>query len=109
MSSVLESPRIVDGLAMPSVETICAPPMSARRMTLFAVVPILVLVALQFATFEFSEPIFFGDENRHVMTSIFFRDLLADHPLTGLRGYAENYYVQYPALGLLIWPPLFLV
>ena len=108
MTIVLESPRIVDGLATPSVETICAQsPTSARRLTLFAVVPILVLVALQCATFEFSEPIFFGDENRHVMTSIFFRDLLADRPLTGLRGYAENYYVQYPALGLLIWPPLF--
>ncbi len=107
MTAVLESPRIVDVVATPSVETIGAPPPTARRKTLFAVVPILVLVALQCATFEFSEPIFFGDENRHVMTSIFFRDLLADHPLTGLRGYAENYYVQYPALGLLIWPPLF--
>lgn len=107
MSAVLEPPRIVDGLAMPSVEIICAQPRSARRMTLFAIVPILVLVALQLATFQFSEPIFFGDENRHVMTSIFFRDLLADRPLTDLRGYAENYYVQYPALGLLIWPPLF--
>lgn len=107
MTAVLEPPRIVDGLAMPSVETICAPPITTRRMTLFAVVPILIVAALQFATFQFSEPIFFGDENRHVMTSIFFRDLLADHPLTGLRGYAENYYVQYPALGLLIWPPLF--
>lgn len=108
MTVVLHSPRIVDGVATPSVETICAQSStSARRMTLFAVVPILLLVALQVATFEFSEPIFFGDENRHVMTSIFFRDLLSDRPLTDLRGYAENYYVQYPALGLLIWPPLF--
>ena len=108
MTAVLESPRIADGFVTPSVERVCAESSTTlRRMTLFAVVPILVLVALQLATFQFSEPIFFGDENRHVMTSIFFRDLLADRPLTDLRGYAENYYVQYPALGLLIWPPLF--
>ena len=108
MTVVLESPRILDVVTTPSVETVCAQPATtARRTMLFAAVPIFVLVVLQLATYEFSEPIFFGDENRHVMTSIFFRDLLADRPLTGLRGYAENYYVQYPALGLLIWPPLF--
>ncbi|MFM9965552.1 MAG: ArnT family glycosyltransferase [Planctomycetaceae bacterium] len=71
------------------------------------VLPIALLIVIQLLTFEASEPVFYGDENRHVMTSIFFRDLLADRPLSGLRGYAENYYVQYPALGLLIWPPLF--
>ncbi|MBL8816748.1 MAG: glycosyltransferase family 39 protein [Planctomyces sp.] len=53
------------------------------------------------------EPIFYGDSNRHVVTSIFFRDLLTDLPLSHPRQYAEEYYEQYPALGLLVWPPLF--
>lgn len=53
------------------------------------------------------EPVFNGDANRHVMTSVFFRDLLVDLPLTDPKGYATDYYEQYPALGLLIWPPLF--
>lgn len=54
-----------------------------------------------------SEPVFNGDSNRHVMTSVFFRDALVDLPFEDPRGYAEDYYRQYPALGLLIWPPLF--
>lgn len=54
-----------------------------------------------------NEPVFNGDENRHVMTSVFFCDLLTDRPLDHLREYTEDYYDQYPALGLLVWPPLF--
>ena len=41
------------------------------------------------------------------MTGVFFRDLLHDHAFAHLRTYAEHYYLQYPALGLLVWPPLF--
>lgn len=54
-----------------------------------------------------AEPVFNGDENRHVMTSVFFHDFLTDLPWQNPKSYAENYYEQYPALGLLIWPPLF--
>ena len=57
------------------------------------------------------EPVFGGDSNRHVVTSIFFRDYLSDTMTTGRlnnpKDYAERYYEQYPALGLLVWPPLF--
>lgn len=54
-----------------------------------------------------AEPVFNGDANRHVMTSVFFHDFFVDLPLSDPKGYAEQYYDQYPALGLLIWPPLF--
>jgi hypothetical protein len=53
-----------------------------------------------------SEPFFNNDETRHLMTGVFFRDLLVDLPLNQPQAYAENYYLQYPALGLLVWPPL---
>lgn len=53
------------------------------------------------------EPVYNGDSNRHVMTSIFFKDLLNDRPFDNPRQYAQDYYLQYPALGLLVWPPLF--
>jgi 4-amino-4-deoxy-L-arabinose transferase-like glycosyltransferase len=56
-----------------------------------------------------TEPFFNNDETRHVMTGVFFRDLFADHPVADLPDYAVRYYVQYPALGLLVWPPLFYV
>lgn len=53
------------------------------------------------------EPVFNGDANRHVMTSVFFHDFYRDLPIDHPQKYAEDYYEQYPALGLLVWPPLF--
>ncbi|MBI1738939.1 MAG: glycosyltransferase family 39 protein, partial [Acidobacteria bacterium] len=50
---------------------------------------------------------FFGDETRHAMTGVFFRDLLVDHPWSNPVQYAYEYYTKYPALGLVYWPPLF--
>lgn len=74
-----------------------------RRWLLIAALPIL----LHLITLRPDEPVYNGDANRHAMTSVFFRDLLIDQPLDHPRQYAENYYRQYPALGLMIWPPLF--
>lgn len=55
------------------------------------------------------EPFKNGDETRHVMTGVFVRDALADLPASAAdpRGYATKYYVQYPALGIIVWPPFF--
>ncbi len=47
------------------------------------------------------------DDARHVLTGIFYRDLLLDLPVSDLRAYAFDFYIQYPALGLLHWPPVF--
>src|SRR5262249_10238404 len=49
-----------------------------------------------------------NDETRHVMTGVFARDALVDgeawrHPTS----FAKRYYLKYPALGLLVWPPLY--
>jgi hypothetical protein len=68
---------------------------------------LLVLALAQVLTWQPSEPFFNNDETRHVMTGVFFRDLLVDLPLDRLRPYAVEYYLQYPALGVLVWPPLF--
>ncbi len=55
------------------------------------------------------EPWKFNDETRHVMTGVFVRDAIHDLPqfLANPKGYAVRYYTQYPALGLLVWPPFF--
>ena len=78
-----------------------------RRAILLIALP----VALHLVCARPVEPVFGGDSNRHVVTSIFFRDLLTDTITTGHlsnpKDYAERYYEQYPALGLLVWPPLF--
>jgi Dolichyl-phosphate-mannose-protein mannosyltransferase len=54
-----------------------------------------------------SEPFFNSDETRHIMMGVFFRDLFQDLPISHLKDYSIRYYLQYPALSLLIWPPLF--
>ena len=68
---------------------------------------LLVLGLAQALAWQPSEPFYNNDENRHVMTGVFFHDFLADLPPHGLRDYATQYYMQYPALGLMVWPPLF--
>ncbi len=74
--------------------------------------PSIILTGLAFLHFCFSpvgEPFKNGDETRHVMTGVFVRDALADWPTSTAdpREYAVRYYMQYPALGLIIWPPFF--
>lgn len=70
----------------------------------------LILLGLALAhvlTYTASEPFFNNDETRHVMTGVFMRDLFFDRPWSSPRDYAVHYYSQYPALGILVWPPLF--
>ena len=78
-----------------------------RRALLLVALP----VVLHLVCTRPVEPVFGGDSNRHVVTSIFFRDYLTDTITSGQlsnpKDYAERYYEQYPALGLLVWPPLF--
>ena len=68
---------------------------------------LLLLCALQLATWQESEPFYNNDETRHLLTSVYFRDLFYERPWTGLAGWTVRYYLQYPALGLLVWPPFF--
>lgn len=79
--------------------------LQSRNAGLLLVLVVLVLVHA--ALYRSSDPFFNVDEARHLMTGVFFRDFLVDLPLTHPRDYAVEYYVQYPALGLLVWPPLF--
>lgn len=68
---------------------------------------LLILALAHALAWQPGEPFYNNDENRHVMTGVFFRDLLLDRPFDRPRDYAVDYYLQYPALGLAVWPPLF--
>jgi hypothetical protein len=50
-----------------------------------------------------------NDETRHVMTGVFFADAIHELPAFARnpKSFATEYYTQYPALGLLVWPPFF--
>ena len=49
------------------------------------------------------------DEAQHAVTGLFVADALHDLPVRHPVQYAYRYYAQYPALGILHWPPLFYV
>jgi Dolichyl-phosphate-mannose-protein mannosyltransferase len=67
------------------------------------------LAVLHLCFSPIGEPFKNGDETRHVMTGVFVHDALADLPASAVdpRGYTTRYYVQYPALGIIVWPPFF--
>jgi hypothetical protein len=72
------------------------------------VVVLLAAAGAHALTFAPSEPFYNNDETRHVMTGVYFRDLYLAHPAPGeLCDWTVRYYLQYPALGLLIFPPAF--
>jgi Dolichyl-phosphate-mannose-protein mannosyltransferase len=75
-------------------------------------IPLALTIALFVAhqwIFIPSEPYFNNDETRHLMTGVFFHDFFRDLPFQHIREYTVNYYLKYPALGLIIWPPLFYI
>jgi hypothetical protein len=47
------------------------------------------------------------DAPRHALNGAFIRDLLADHPVRDPVGWAIDYYVKYPALTVMFYPPFF--
>ncbi|HWQ03480.1 MAG TPA: glycosyltransferase family 39 protein [Candidatus Nitrosotenuis sp.] len=71
-------------------------------LVLLAAVGIIVSLGIHVGEFHF-----FGDEMRHAMSGVFFRDLLVDFPWRNPVQYALEYYAKYPALGILYWPPFF--
>ena len=68
---------------------------------------LLAVLAVHLAMAEPGEPFYNGDETRHVMTGIFVADAIRDGGYRAPKLYAERYYAQYPALGLIVWPPGF--
>src|SRR5690606_30624614 len=47
-----------------------------------------------------------SDAPRHALNGLFVKDLLRDLPLDRLQDYAIGYYLQYPALTILFYPPM---
>lgn len=80
--------------------------MSSRPRLVFGCVLVAIL-ATYVATAARGEPFFHGDETRHVVTGVFVRDAIREGGYLHPRAFAERYYAQYPALGLIIYPPGF--
>lgn len=74
------------------------------------VIAILVFGAfglLMFVTAPVAGDFSWSDAPRHALNGIFMKDFIAGLPLDNPRQYAINYYLRYPALTILFYPPLF--
>jgi 4-amino-4-deoxy-L-arabinose transferase-like glycosyltransferase len=60
----------------------------------------LLLTAPLFGEFWWS------DAPRHALNGVFLHDLLLDFPSSDIKQWAINYYIQYPALTILFYPPV---
>ena len=72
--------------------------------------PLLLLgisVLLLFLSVPYEADLWWSDATRHTMDGVFFHDLIRDLPVGHLKQYAMDYYIQYPALATLFYPPLF--
>jgi hypothetical protein len=68
-----------------------------------------LLIAAAAATRQITQGEFYlnEDETVHAVTGLYFADFLSDMPLTHPIEYTYHYYGQYPALGLVHYPPFF--
>jgi len=66
-----------------------------------------IAVFLLFETSPRAGDFWWSDAPRHAMDGAFYYDLARNLPLTHLKQWAMDYYIQYPAITVLFYPPLF--
>src|SRR5271167_564181 len=66
-----------------------------------------IAVVLLFETSPRAGDFWWSDAPRHAMDGAFYRDMAHSLPVTHLKQWATDYYLQYPAVTVLFYPPLF--
>ena len=66
-------------------------------------------VVLLFETSPKQGDFWWSDAPRHAMDGVFYYDMARERPIGHLKQWAINYYLQYPAVTVLTYPPLFAV
>src|SRR5271157_1577838 len=88
-------------------------PDSGRTSSIWQDVVFLLLltfaVFLLFRTSPRAGDFWWSDAPRHAMDGVFYRDMARSMPLSHLKQWATDYYLQYPAVTVLFYPPLFAV
>jgi len=59
------------------------------------------------ATAPVNGDFWWSDSPRHALNGAFIKDFIAEMPWHDPKGWAINYYFQYPSLTILVYPPLF--
>ena len=79
----------------------------SRRWDLVCLLLLTIAVFLLFETSPRAGDFWWSDAPRHAMDGVFYYDLAHSLPLTHLKQWAMDYYIQYPAITVLFYPPLF--
>lgn len=66
----------------------------------------VLVAALAFATAHTGGDFWWSDAPRHALNGLFVLDFVKELPFSDPVGFAERYYVQYPSLTILFYPPL---
>jgi hypothetical protein len=74
---------------------------------LAAALVILAAAAALYGTAPRDGSFWWSDAPRHGLNGIFLKDVLVTLPLSAPKRFAMDWYVQYPALSILFYPPLF--
>lgn len=80
-------------------------PLGLGALGLMLAVAIALGVAMYLTAPRHGE-FWWSDAPRHALNGLFVKDLLRDLPLDRLQDYAVDYYLQYPALTILFYPPM---
>ena len=87
--------------------TPCVPHRASWPEVALAALLAVAGAAALFATAPHDGDFWWSDSPRHALNGVFVRDLVAAMPLHDPAGFAMQYYVKYPALTILFYPPLF--
>ncbi|PYU24787.1 MAG: hypothetical protein DMG30_07810 [Acidobacteria bacterium] len=88
-------------------EALVTPLATKRRIACLCISALLVVVVPLVRGITAGEFDPLSDEPTHAATGLFFADFFFHMPLAHPVSYTYLYYAQYPALGLIHWPPLF--
>jgi len=79
----------------------------SRLGDLVCLLLLMVAVVLLFKTSPTEGDFWWSDAPRHAMDGVFYYDMARAMPITHAKQWAINYYLQYPAVTVLTYPPLF--
>src|SRR5271167_3863163 len=82
-------------------------PSNARWKDIACLLMLAFAVFLLFKTSPTQGDFWWSDAPRHAMDGVFYYDMARAMPITHVRQWAINYYLQYPAVTVLSYPPLF--
>jgi Dolichyl-phosphate-mannose-protein mannosyltransferase len=84
-----------------------SPSSDSKRRDVTCLLLLAVAVFLLFETSPTQGDFWWSDAPRHAMDGVFYYDMARAMPLAHLKQWAINYYLQYPAVTILTYPPLF--